>query len=85
MRAYKVLVTHEVLSLRKPSARDRQAIISYLESLSSNPCQSGDYEEKDEIGRPVHIKVIGQYALTSWVDHAVSEVKVTQIEKADRE
>ena len=83
MRPYKVLVTHEILSLSRPPAGQRQKIISFLESLSGSPSQIGDYEEKDDIGRPVQIKVIGDYALTFWADHAVSEVKVTRIERAD--
>ena len=84
MRPYQVLITHEILSLPRPSARERHNILSFLESLSDNPSQIGDYEEQDEIGRPVQIKVIGQYALTFWADHAAGEVKVTKIEKADR-
>ena len=43
----------------------------------------GDYEETDEVGRPVQIKVVGFYALTYWADHAVSEIKVIKVEKAD--
>ena len=84
MRPYKVLVTHEVLSLPRPSTRDRQRIVSFLESLADNPFQKGDYEEKDDIGRPIQIKVIGQYALTFRADHGEREVKVIKIEKADR-
>ena len=84
MRPYKVLVTHEILSLSRPPAGQRQKIISFLEALSANPSQIGDYDEKDDVGRPVQIKVIGGYALTFWADHAVSKVKVTRIERADR-
>jgi hypothetical protein len=36
------------------------------------------------VGNPVQIKIIGDYALTFWADHAVKEVKVTRIERADR-
>jgi hypothetical protein len=82
---YKVLITHEVLSLPRPSASEQQKILAFLESLTSNPFQLGDYEERDEVGRPVQIKILGRHALTFWADHAVSEVKVTRIEKADRQ
>ena len=84
MRPYKVLITHEALSLSRPSVQDRQKVLSFLESLCSDPFQKGDYEERDQVGRPVQIKIIGKYALTFWADHSVSEVKVTRIEKADR-
>lgn len=52
--------------------------------MASDPLKTGDYEERDEIGRPVAIKIVGEYALTYWADHAVKEIKVTRIEKADR-
>jgi hypothetical protein len=60
-------------------------ILSFLESLSSDPFRRGDYEEHDDVGRPVQIKIIGNFALTYWTDHAVKEVKVTRVERADRD
>jgi mRNA-degrading endonuclease RelE of RelBE toxin-antitoxin system len=84
VRPYKVLITHEALSLSRPSAQDRQKILSFLDSLCANPFQKGDYEERDEVDRPVQIKIVGKYALTFWADHPASEVKVVRIEKADR-
>jgi mRNA-degrading endonuclease RelE of RelBE toxin-antitoxin system len=84
VESYRVLVCIEVLQLQKPSRRERDLILSFLESLGSNPFGKGDYEEKDDIDRPVQIKVIGKYALTYWADHAIKEVKVTKIELADR-
>ena len=84
MRPNKVLITHEVLSLRRPSAQDRNRILSFVDSLCADPYQMGDYEERDETDRPVQIKVIGKYRLTFWADHAVCEVKVVRIEGADR-
>ena len=84
MIPYKVLVTHHVLSLPRPRAQDKARIISFLERLSDDPFQKGDYEEKDEVGRPVQIKIIGPYALAYLADHSEREVKILQIEKADK-
>lgn len=84
MEPYRVLVCIEVLQLQKPSRRDRDLILRFLEGLQRDPYGQGDYEETDEVGRPVWIKVVGKYALTYWADHAVKEVKVTRIELADR-
>jgi mRNA-degrading endonuclease RelE of RelBE toxin-antitoxin system len=81
---YKVLISIEILQLERPSRRNRESILSFLESLALNPLRRGDYEELDEVGRPVQIKIIGDYALTFWADHAVKEIKVTKIEKADK-
>ena len=83
MVPYKVYIAHEVFSLARPANRDRDRIISFLEILCLNPFEKVDYEENDDIGRTVQIKVLGHYALTFWADHAVREVKVTSIEKAD--
>lgn len=83
MQSYKVLVTIEALQFERPNQADRHHILSFLESLANHPERAGDYSEKDDAGRLVQIKIIGDYALTYWADHAVKEVKVTKIEKAD--
>ncbi len=84
MQPYKVLVTIEILQIEPPSRGDLDLILAFLESLAGNPGKPGDYEERDEIGRPVQIKIVGSHSLTYWADHAVKEIKVTKIEKADR-
>ena len=83
MEPYRVLISLQVLQLERPSKRERDLILSFLEGLGKEPTKRGDYEEKDEVGRPVQIKVIGKYALTYWADHAGKEVKVTRIENED--
>ena len=84
MERYKVLVSIEILRLSRPKARERDQIIAFLENLAENPGKRGDYEERDEVGRPVQIKIVGGYALTYWADHAVKEVKLIHLEEADR-
>ena len=81
---YKVLVSLEFLQIERPAKRDREVILSFLEGLAKDPFQRGDYEERDEAGRPIQIKIVGKYALTYGADHAVKEVKVTKIEPAAR-
>ena len=44
----------------------------------------GDYSEHNHSGRMIEIKIIGQYAVTNWADHAVKEMKVVDIRRADR-
>jgi hypothetical protein len=58
--------------------------LKFLEALADDPSKRGDYQERDDVGRAVQIKVVGKFALTYWADHAVKEIKVTKIEKADR-
>lgn len=85
MQPYKVLISIEVLQLKRPSRQHREQILSFLASLAEHPAKLGGYEERDEVGRPIQIKVIGDFALTYWADHAVKEVKVIKIEAADRD
>ena len=81
---YKVLVSLEILQMERPAKRDRVLIPSFLERLAQDPFQRGDYDERDEAGRSIQIKIVSKYALTYWADHAVKEVKVTKVEPADR-
>jgi hypothetical protein len=80
---YRVFISAEVLHLRRPSQSNRERIIRFLQFLSENPFTTGDYQERDSTGRTIETKIIGDYAVTFWSDHAVKEVKVTKIEKAD--
>lgn len=58
------MVCLEVLRLEKPSRRDRDLILNFLAALARDPYAKGDYEEHDEVGRTVQIRVMGHYALT---------------------
>jgi len=81
--SYRVLVSLVFLQQPKPPPRERALILAFLDQLQFNPNRPGDYEETDSVGRRIQIKIIGKYALTYWADHAVKEVKVTNIELAD--
>jgi hypothetical protein len=83
MEDYRVLVSKDLLRDPGPRTRDRTQILDFIDSLAVDPHQTGDFEEPDNDGRPMQIKIIGAYALTYWADHAVKEVKVTRIERAD--
>jgi hypothetical protein len=85
LQPYKVLVTIEALQMKRPGRAERDQIFQFLESLANEPSRSGDYTERDDAGRSVQIKIVVDFALTYWADHAAKEVKVTKIEKADRD
>ena len=85
MKPYKVFLRLEVMQvLGALQSAQRLRISKFIDTLADNPHQSGDYAEMDETARQIEIKVIGQYAITFWADHAVAEVKVTNIGRADR-
>ena len=85
MKPYKVFLRLEAMeALRAIRSAERGRISKFIDSLGKDPSQSGDYAEQDETQRRIEIKVIGTYAITFWSDHAVNEVKVTDIRRADR-
>jgi mRNA-degrading endonuclease RelE of RelBE toxin-antitoxin system len=84
LTTYRVLITHEIFNLENIKRKEKDRILNYFRGLVTDPSQHGDYQENDDVGRPVQIKILGDYAITFSADNAVSEVKVTKIEKADQ-
>ena len=70
-----------VSSLR---GREKAALKTFIAGLASNPHVSGDFSERDRSGRETQCKIIGDYAIGFYPDHAVQEVKVFEINRADR-
>lgn len=77
MPTYRVFITADVLTIPPPSSRDRQQILTFLHHLGDDPFQTGDYQDQDDTGRPVQIKIIGKFALTSWADHSTVRKRFT--------
>jgi hypothetical protein len=84
VRPYKVYINQEALLSAPRSGPSRKAVMDFIRSLASDPYATGDFVERDEVGRTVYVKIAGRFAITFWADHAVSEVKVTHIKAADR-
>lgn len=63
--------------------KERTAVWRFLEYLEKNPDGEGDFQEKDISDRELAGIVLGKYAIIYWADHAVKEVKVTEIQFAD--
>ena len=63
---YELYVRHEVhLRIGAIRSRGRAEILRFLESLSIDPFQKGDYQDRTPEGRDVQVKVIGAYALVT--------------------
>jgi hypothetical protein len=84
MRPYQVYINHEALLTAPRSGQQRRAIMDFIASLSNNPFSQGDFTELDDTGRNIFVKVVGNFAITYWADHAVCEIKVTHVRRADR-
>ena len=68
---------HEALIRLKGSKR--RAIDKFIDYLSDNPFEVGDFSEYDKVGRIVHCKIIRDLAITYYADHAVKELKVIEL------
>ncbi|MFM8656293.1 MAG: hypothetical protein ACKOD5_04075 [Chthoniobacterales bacterium] len=85
MKPYAVYLRIEAAELLKSvAAQNRRGIENFVDSLSANPFKTGDYTETDAAGRPIQIKILGNFAVAFWADHAVKEIKVVAIVRADR-
>lgn len=83
MITYSVYVeSHIAESLADLKPRERDPLLRLFNKLRTNPFMEGDYAEHDEIGRPIHVLIIGRHAVVFWVDHAVREVKILDVRPA---
>jgi hypothetical protein len=84
MRPYAVFIHEGALATSPKSGEAKRAVMDFIRGLAESPNTLGDFSEPDESGRMVQVKIIGRYAITFWADHAVSEIKVTHIQPADK-
>ncbi len=56
----------------------------FIGSLASDPFNEGDFSEFDRTSRKVFTKLVIDFAVSFWSDHAVKEVKVFEVSKADK-
>lgn len=82
MIQYDVVVHRTAVSflLGRPS-RERRLLLHFLDELGNDPYRSGDFEVSDQTGRGQQVKRIGGLYITFWPDHAIKEVRVTDIER----
>ncbi|MEM9079719.1 MAG: hypothetical protein AAGC74_03400 [Verrucomicrobiota bacterium] len=85
MSGYELYLRQEALeNLRGLRGRSREVVRRFVESLKENPETLGDFRQKDETMRDIEVKIVGGQAVFYWADHAVKEVKVVDIQNADR-
>jgi len=62
----------------------RKKIMDFIRGLREHPDAPGDFTDKDSSLRERQIKVIGDYAITYWLDAPVRIVVVVDIRPADK-
>ncbi len=81
---YAVYLHFELLEAIPKRGTQGQRILKFIRSLAENPFVEGDFSEKDQSLRPLQIKIIGNYAVTYWVDHPVKSVMIVDVSMADK-
>jgi hypothetical protein len=84
VRAFE-LILHEhawvALSFTKGAVRRR--VIAILEELKATPLRRGDFQQRDSTGRIHEVALLGEWLVTYWIDHAVAEIRVVGLERAE--
>ena len=83
MEPYQVYLNVDLLEAVPKSGRQRREIMKFIYSLRDQPRTHGDYTDKDASLQIRQIKIIGDYAVTYWLDDAVKSVMVVDVRRAD--
>ena len=80
---YAVYLHLELLEVIPKNIVQGRRILKFIRSLADDPFRDGDFTEKAASLRSLQIKIVGDYAVTYWVDHPVKSVMVVNICVAD--
>lgn len=64
-----------------PKQKERKAL-SLVRDLALHPLLRSDYSLPDDSGRSIDYILIGEFVFGYWLDHAVREVRIVEIELA---
>ena len=62
--------------------RRRLQVIPLVRQLAAHPHIRSDYALADESGRQIEHLMVEDYVFAYWLDHAVREVRITNIDDA---
>jgi hypothetical protein len=84
MPGHEVYLHLGLLDAVPKSGPQRRKIMDFVRSLRERPDTRGDFTDKDSTLRERQIKVVGDYAITFWLDAPVKIVMVVDIRPADK-
>jgi hypothetical protein len=61
--------------------RKQRRVLDLADQLAIQPFEIGDYRSEDAVGHTVENLLIDGFLFTYWIDHAVREVRITEIIK----
>jgi mRNA-degrading endonuclease RelE of RelBE toxin-antitoxin system len=82
---YRLLISIEVVEfLERLPARNRKALRNIIEAIWKEPVERSDAADYDSTGRRLEVAIMGDFAITYWIDDADRHVKILDIHSADR-
>lgn len=66
------------------SGTQRRKIMDFILGLRQSPDTRGDFTDRDASQRERQIKIVGDYAVTFWLDSPVRIIMVVDVSPADR-
>lgn len=81
---YEVYMHIALLDSVPKSGVQRRKVLDFIYSLRKYPGTLGDFIDKDVSSRERQIKIIGDYAVTFWLDSPVKIIMVVKVCLADR-
>ena len=63
------------------SRSKQKQVLRLLFQLAEHPGQLGDYAMREEDGREIQHLMVGDWHFSFWADHAVRELRVTEIDE----
>ena len=85
MRTYEVILHEQAwAALHATKGADRQRLLAVLDQVKAAPFRTGDYRQRDSTGRMSEVVLLGRWLVTFWSDHAVGEIRVVELERADQ-
>ena len=84
MRPYEVYMHLGLLDAVPKSGLQRRKIMEFIYSIREHPDTPGDFTDKDASLRERQIKIVGDYAITYWLDAPVRIVMVVEVQPADQ-
>jgi len=84
MRPHDVYMHVGLLDSVPKSGMQRRRIVDFIFGLRERPETPGDFIDKDASLRERQIKIVGDYAVTYWIDGPVRAVMVVDVRLADK-
>ena len=84
MSYYRVFIHLDLLDLMPKNGVQRRRIMDFIRTLRDHPHAPGDFTDKDASLRIREVKLVGDYAITYWVDSPVKTVMIADVRPADK-